>query len=127
MNFLKRILPLILFVPMAAWAQPKLLEKVTAGPGSSDISYEKWKLTNGLTIMVHEDHTNPIVHVRVTYHVGSARESIGKSGFAHFFEHMMFEGSDNVRDKEHFKIVNESGGTMNGFTDRKSTRLNSSH
>ena len=102
-------------------AQPQLIEKVEAVSGTPTIAYEKWKLTNGLTIVVHEDHSNPIVHVRVTYHVGSARESIGKSGFAHFFEHMMFEGSDNVRDKEHFKIVNEAGGTMNGFTERDAT------
>jgi len=121
MNKLKTYFLLLFAVPFIASAQPKLIEKVNAVPGTPTIAYEKWKLSNGLTIMVHEDHSNPIVHVRVTYHVGSARESIGKSGFAHFFEHMMFEGSDNVRDKEHFKIVNESGGTMNGFTERDAT------
>lgn len=121
MSFKKTILLAALWLPVWAFAQPKLIEKVEATPGSMNISYEKWKLSNGLTILVHEDHSNPIVHVRVTYHVGSARESIGKSGFAHFFEHMMFEGSDNVRDGQHFKIVNESGGTMNGFTERDAT------
>ncbi|HNP49838.1 MAG TPA: pitrilysin family protein, partial [Bacteroidia bacterium] len=103
-----------------AIAQPQLLEKVEAGSGMS-IPFEKWKLNNGLTIIVHEDHSNPLVTVRITYHVGSARESIGKSGFAHFFEHMMFEGSDHVKDKEHFKIISEQGGTMNGNTERDVT------
>lgn len=104
-----------------AIGQPTLVEKVEAIPGTLTIPYEKWKLSNGLTLLIHEDHSNPLVHVRVTYHVGSARESIGKSGFAHFFEHMMFEGSDHVKDKEHFKIVSEAGGDMNGYTERDMT------
>ena len=81
-----------------------------------DISYEKWQLPNGLTVLIHEDNSDPIVHVHVTYHVGSNRETAGKSGFAHFFEHMMFQGSENVEDERHFKIVSESGGNMNGNT-----------
>lgn len=80
------------------------------------IPYEKWVLPNGLTLIVHEDHSDPIVHVDVTYHVGSAREQLGRSGFAHFYEHMMFQGSDHVADEEHFKIVSEAGGTLNGTT-----------
>src|SRR5436309_2950232 len=79
--------------------QPQLLEKVEASKDKSVIPFEKWKLSNGLIILVHEDHSDPIVNVSVSYHVGSARESIGKSGFAHFFEHMMFEGSDHVKSK----------------------------
>jgi zinc protease len=70
---------------------------------------------------VAEDHSDPVVHVDVTYHVGSAREEIGKSGFAHFFEHMMFQGSDNVADKEHFRIITEAGGTLNGSTNTDRT------
>lgn len=96
--------------------QAQLLEKVTAKPGELAISYEKWRLANGLTVFIHEDHSDPLVHVEVTYHVGSARETPGKSGFAHFFEHMMFQGSDNVADEEHFKIVQSAGGNMNGTT-----------
>jgi zinc protease len=96
--------------------QSQLIEKVEAAPKSNDISYEKWRLPNGLTVILHEDHSDPIVHVDVTYHVGSARESIGKSGFAHFFEHMMFQGSEHVADEEHFKIVSASGGQLNGNT-----------
>lgn len=101
--------------------KPQLIEKVTANPGELVIPYEKWRLPNGLTVIVHEDHSDPIVHVDVTYHVGSARETPGKSGFAHFFEHMMFQGSDHVADEEHFKIVQGAGGEMNGTTNRDRT------
>ena len=102
-------------------AQTKLVEKITKQSNQIVIPYEKYELSNGLTLIVHEDHSDPIVHVDVTYHVGSAREEIGKSGFAHFFEHMMFQGSDNVKDEEHFKIVTEAGGTLNGTTNRDRT------
>ena len=102
-------------------AQTKLVEKVTKKGDELVIPYEKYVLSNGLTLIIHEDHSDPVVHVDVTYHVGSAREEIGKSGFAHFFEHMMFQGSDNVGDEQHFKIVTESGGTLNGTTNRDRT------
>ncbi len=82
----------------------------------SVIKYERYELANGLTIVLHEDQSDPLVEVNITYHVGSAREELGRSGFAHFFEHMMFQGSENVADDEHFKIVTEAGGTMNGST-----------
>ncbi len=104
-----------------AFAQTKLVEKVTRKGSEIVIPYEKYVLPNGLTVVVHEDHSDPVVHVDVTYHVGSAREQIGKSGFAHFFEHMMFQGSDNVGDEQHFKIVSEAGGTLNGSTNRDRT------
>ncbi|WP_226929826.1 M16 family metallopeptidase [Hymenobacter siberiensis] len=94
----------------------KLIEKVTKQPGQLVIPYEKYVLPNGLTLVVAEDHSDPLVHVDVTYHVGSAREQIGKSGFAHFFEHMMFQGSDHVGDQQHFKLVTAAGGTLNGST-----------
>jgi len=102
-------------------AKTKLVEKVERKGSELAIPYEKYVLANGLTVVVHEDHSDPIVHVDITYHVGSAREEVGKSGFAHFFEHMMFQGSDNVGDEEHFKIVSQSGGTMNGSTNRDRT------
>ena len=104
-----------------AYPQAKLVEKVTRKGDELVIPYEKYVLPNGLTVVVHEDHSDPLVHVDVTYHVGSAREEIGKSGFAHFFEHMMFQGSDHVADDQHFKIVTESGGTLNGSTNTDRT------
>jgi len=113
---------LSLIVLLQGKAQTKLLEKVVRTlPHEVVIPYEKYQLSNGLTVLIHEDHSDPIVHVDVTYHVGSAREEIGKSGFAHFFEHMMFQGSDNVADEQHFKIISESGGTLNGSTNRDRT------
>jgi zinc protease len=102
-------------------AQAKLVEKVTRTGNELVIPYEKYVLPNGLTVIVHEDHSDPIAQVDVTYHVGSAREQIGKSGFAHFFEHMMFQGSDHVKDEEHFKLVTDAGGTLNGSTNRDRT------
>ena len=85
------------------------------------IDYEKYTLENGLTVILHEDHSDPLVHVDVTYHVGSAREEVGKSGFAHFFEHMMFQGSKHVADEQHFKVITESGGNLNGTTNTDRT------
>jgi zinc protease len=85
------------------------------------IPYKKYRLSNGLTVIVHEDASDPLVHVDVTYHVGSAREEPGKSGFAHFFEHMMFQGSEHVADEQHFQIITEAGGEMNGSTNTDRT------
>src|SRR5690554_4097481 len=103
------------------FAQAKLIETVKSDEKEIVIPYEKYVLPNGLTVLIHEDHSDPIVHVDVTYHVGSAREEINKSGFAHFFEHMMFQGSNNVADEAHFKIITEAGGTLNGTTNRDRT------
>jgi zinc protease len=97
-------------------AQTKLVETIVKTGNELVIPYTKYVLPNGLTVILAEDHSDPLVHVDVTYHVGSAREEIGKSGFAHFFEHMMFQGSDNVGDEQHFKIISGSGGTLNGST-----------
>ncbi len=96
----------------------------TVAPAKGDqviIPYTKYTLDNGLTVVLHEDRSDPLVHVDVTYHVGSGREEPGRSGFAHFFEHMMFQGSENVADEEHFKIISESGGTLNGTTNSDRT------
>jgi zinc protease len=117
----KSIILVLAWLPLLAAGQARLVEKIGQKGAQVSIPYEKYVLPNGLTVVVHEDHSDPIVHVDVTYHVGSAREEIGKSGFAHFFEHMMFQGSDNVGDEQHFKIVTEAGGTLNGSTNRDRT------
>ncbi|HTL08214.1 MAG TPA: insulinase family protein, partial [Chitinophagaceae bacterium] len=108
-------------VALAVNGQARLVETVVKNGDELVIPYQKYVLPNGLTLVVHEDHSDPIVHVDVTYHVGSAREEIGKSGFAHFFEHMMFQGSDHVEDEQHFKVVTAAGGTLNGSTNRDRT------
>lgn len=110
-----------LLMPFISQAQIKLIEEIKPNTSDVNIPYTRYQLPNGLTVILHEDHSDPIVHVDVTYHVGSAREEIGKSGFAHFFEHMMFQGSDNVGDEQHFKIITEAGGTLNGTTNRDRT------
>lgn len=115
------LLPAISFVIYSANAQPQFVAKTEVPTGKTGIAYEKYKLTNGLTVLLHEDHSDPIANVMVTYKVGSAREDLGKSGFAHFFEHMMFQGSKHVADDEHFKIIQNAGGTINGFTQRDAT------
>lgn len=97
------------------------IEQMEAKQGQISIPYSKYQLDNGLTLILSPDKSDPLVHVDVTYHVGSAREEIGRSGFAHFFEHMMFQGSENVGDQEHFRIITEAGGTLNGTTNRDRT------
>lgn len=99
----------------------KFVEEVKKTGNEIVITYKKYVLPNGLTILVHEDHSDPVAYVDVTYHVGSAREQEGRSGFAHFFEHMMFQGSKNVADEQHFKIITEAGGTLNGTTNSDRT------
>jgi len=80
------------------------------------ITYDTYTLTNGLTVVLSEDHTTPVVTVNVWYHVGSANETPHHSGFAHLFEHMMFQGSAHVKKSEHMQLVERAGGSMNGST-----------
>lgn len=110
------LLLLLSLFTSTTFSQTSFIEKVDRVDTELIISYEKHLLSNGLTLLIHEDHSDPIVYVDVTYHVGSAREQEGRSGFAHFFEHMMFQGSEHVGDEQHFKIITEAGGTLNGYT-----------
>lgn len=80
------------------------------------IPVESCHLPNGLHVVFSEDHTAPIVAVNLWYHVGSANERLERTGFAHLFEHMLFQGSANVEANEHFELVQRAGGTLNGST-----------
>src|SRR5262245_57068970 len=77
---------------------------------------DTFRLPNGLFVTLSEDHTAPLVAVNLWYHVGSANERPGRTGFAHLFEHMLFQGSANVAANEHFELVQRAGGTLNGST-----------
>jgi predicted Zn-dependent peptidase len=80
------------------------------------IPIDTFRLPNGLFVTLSEDHTAPLVAVNLWYHVGSANERAGRTGFAHLFEHMLFQGSANVAANEHFELVQRAGGTLNGST-----------
>src|SRR6266542_861182 len=81
-----------------------------------EIPIETFRLDNGLFVTLSEDHTAPIVAVNLWYHVGSANERAGRTGFAHLFEHMLFQGSAHVGANEHFELIQRAGGTLNGST-----------
>jgi predicted Zn-dependent peptidase len=83
----------------------------------NEINFEEFDLDNGLHVILHEDHTTPILTVTVMYHVGSKNEKEDRTGFAHFFEHLMFEGSPNILRGEYFKLVQNAGGELNASTD----------
>ena len=80
------------------------------------LKIEKYTLPNGLQVVLHEDRSVPLVSVNLWYHVGSAREKYKRTGFAHLFEHMMFQGSQNVGDDKHFEMIQDAGGNLNGST-----------
>jgi len=85
------------------------------------IKFTEYDLPNGLHVILHQDNTTPIVAVSILYHVGSKNEVPGRTGFAHFFEHLMFEGSDNIPRGEYFKIVQAAGGELNANTSQDRT------
>ena len=82
------------------------------------LPYQEYKLPNGLQVLMHQDHRLPLVALDLWYHVGPANEKAGRTGFAHLFEHMMFEGSEHVGEKAHFRYLEGAGATgINGTTD----------
>lgn len=91
-------------------------EAQTRGAGDFSVDFTKYKLDNGLEVVLHPDHSDPVVSVAILYHVGSSREKQGKTGFAHFFEHMLFQNSENVGKGVFFKKIDDLGGTFNGGT-----------
>ena len=120
---MKQLIPLSLLMGFAlpVLAAPTLVSEQVKQEGKLGIPYQMYKLDNGLTVILAPDKSDPLVHLDVTYHVGSSRETVGKSGFAHFFEHMMFQGSKHVGDQQHMRIINEAGGDMNGTTNKDRT------
>ncbi len=107
------------FAPLAAF----LL--LTALPASAQsrlhVPFTQFTLPNGLHVILHEDHTVPVATLNVWYHVGSAREKPGRTGFAHLFEHLMFEGSGHVKEGEFDTLLEAAGGSNNGSTERDRT------
>jgi predicted Zn-dependent peptidase len=99
---------LVLAVPLLAATAPT-------------IKFTDTRLQNGLRVIISEDHTAPVYSIAVTYNVGSRDERKGRTGFAHLFEHMMFKGSENVGPGEHFMLVFNNGGSMNGTTNKERT------
>jgi zinc protease len=80
------------------------------------IDYKETVLPNGLRIVTHEDHSTPVINLQMWFHVGSKDEKAGRTGFAHLFEHLMFQGSARVKPEEHDKIITAAGGTSNAYT-----------
>ncbi len=89
--------------------------------GKFSVPYEKYTLPNGLDVILHIDKSDPVVAVAIQYHVGSNRERPGKTGFAHLFEHMMFQESENVPQDQFFQKIQNAGGTLNGGTNKDGT------
>ncbi len=113
---------LLIASPTLVAAQTKAKPASATAPlPTVDIAHTTFKLANGLTVIVHEDHKAPIVAVNIWYHVGSKNEPVGKTGFAHLFEHLMFNGSENFND-DWFKALEKIGATnMNGTTNTDRT------
>ncbi len=119
MSLFARIrLSLILVLLLACAGSVASAQNATSVQKLPEIKYVKYTLPNGLTVITHEDHRLPLVAVDLWYHVGPLNERPGRTGFAHLFEHMMFEGSEHVGEKAHIKIVQSAGATsVNGTTD----------
>ncbi|HEX8890590.1 MAG TPA: insulinase family protein, partial [Pyrinomonadaceae bacterium] len=128
MKQLRKIVPLILTFSLvvgscsAALAQSPSKAKASASGAAASqtypkLNFEKYKLKNGLDVILVEDHRLPLVAVNLWYHVGPANEKVGRTGFAHLFEHMMFQGSKHVADDAHFKMLEGAGASdINGTT-----------
>jgi zinc protease len=115
-------LPLLLVSPLAVTAGEPVKAAESESESEIGIEYERYTLPNGLEVILHRDPTVPLVAVNVWYHVGSGDEVAGKSGFAHLFEHMMFQGAKHIGEDVHFDILREIGGTgVNGTTNTDRT------
>jgi zinc protease len=111
----------ILFVLAVAVATALWLVPLQAAVRPPKLQYQRLVLPNGMVVILHQDKSTPIVHVELWYHVGSKNEKPGRTGFAHFFEHMMFKGSRNVDPEQHTSIVASVGGQANAYTNEDTT------
>ncbi|MDO9680035.1 MAG: pitrilysin family protein, partial [Bacteroidales bacterium] len=98
-----------------------VLYSCTPKEAGVNIAFEKFTLDNGLKVVLHQDHSDPIVALAIQYHVGSGREKPGRTGFAHFFEHMLFQRSENLPRNAFFQRIAKMGGTFNGSTNADGT------
>src|SRR5258705_13773673 len=105
------LLALLAWLPLDAQTRPAKLE----------VPYRLFTLNNGLNVILHQDKSVPIVAVNIWYHVGSANERPGRTGFAHLFEHLMFEGSGHVKEGEFDTLLESAGGANNGSTETDRT------
>jgi len=108
-------------VAVAAGALAVAVATASAAVRPPKLQYEISTLPNGLTVVLEEDHSVPIVHLNLTYHVGSKNEKPGRTGFAHLFEHLMFKGSKNVEPEAHTSLIASVGGQANAFTTEDET------
>ncbi len=97
-------------------AESEPAQTAVRSTGSFDVAFKEFRLKNGLRVILAEDHSAPTYSICVTYNVGSRDERPGRTGFAHLFEHMLFQGSENVGKGEHFIVVQNNGGSANGTT-----------
>ncbi len=120
--FMMALWGVVLACPLAAQTIPPAGGQRAGDPTrASEISFKVFRLKNGLTVILSEDHAAPTYSLCVTYNVGARDERPGRTGFAHLFEHMMFQGSENVGKGEHFLLILDNGGTMNGTTNADRT------
>src|SRR5438067_980172 len=108
-------------VAVAAGACAVAVATLDAAVRPPKLQYQLQTLPNGLTVVLEEDHSVPIAHLNLTYHVGSKNEKPGRTGFAHFFEHLMFKGSKNVEPEAHTSMIAAIGGQANAFTTEDET------
>jgi zinc protease len=106
---------------LVAATAPAQTPPASPAPGTLQLAYTQFTLPNGLHVILHEDHSVPVVTVNVWYHVGSAREKPGRTGFAHLFEHLMFMGSGHVKPGQFDEWLEATGGTNNGSTENDRT------
>jgi zinc protease len=121
---MKPAVVLVLLNLASAWAAPAAAQSAApapAAPPKLELAYTQFTLPNGLTVILHEDHSVPVVTTNMWYHVGSAREKPGRTGFAHLFEHLMFMGSGHVKPGEFDDFLERTGGTNNGSTENDKT------